>query len=119
VAVPPELPAARPGDAGGDEQRGGPRAFAVRPPVSPPAPGGPPNGAAEPWRVHPAGVPGHHPGDLAGPDAPPSQALAAVVEAGIVERLAAAEHLLVLGFDGEGAGREVDLRPALPVVLRW
>jgi hypothetical protein len=32
---------------------------------------------------------------------------------------AAEEHLLEVGFDGEQAGRRVDLRPLLPVFLRW
>jgi hypothetical protein len=30
-----------------------------------------------------------------------------------------AEHLLEVGFDGERAGRSADLRPLLPLLLRW
>ncbi|MDC8760520.1 VOC family protein [Janthinobacterium fluminis] len=43
---------------------------------------------------------------------------AAAVAAGIETREGAA-HLLEIGFDGEGAGRAHDFRPALPLLLRW
>jgi hypothetical protein len=56
---------------------------------------------------------------LHGPPAEPSAALAAVTSLGIVERVPAERPALVLGFDGEAADRELDLRPALPLLLRW
>ena len=56
---------------------------------------------------------------LAGAFEAPSEPLAAVARAGLVELRAAMEPGLVLGFDGEQAGKVLDLRPALPVVLRW
>ncbi len=74
------------------------------------------------WRPHAAGVDTLTRVALAAPAAAfngPSVALTAVAAAGIVERAAAADHALVLGFDGETAGREVDLRPTLPLILRW
>jgi len=54
-----------------------------------------------------------------GPAAAPSAALAALVAAGVVDHHPAARPALVLGFDGETAGRALDLGPALPLVLRW
>jgi hypothetical protein len=39
--------------------------------------------------------------------------------AGVLAFAAAAEHVMTLGFDGEGAGQTADLRPELPLVLRW
>lgn len=33
--------------------------------------------------------------------------------------IAAAEHAVGLGVDGEAAGRHFDLRPTLPLILRW
>jgi hypothetical protein len=44
---------------------------------------------------------------------------AVVVAAGVVERHVVAAPALVLGFDAEGAGQTLDLRPTLPVILRW
>ena len=56
---------------------------------------------------------------LAGAVEQPSDALAAVAGAGLVELRAAARPDLELGFDNESAGQVVDLRPSLPLVLRW
>ena len=39
--------------------------------------------------------------------------------AGVVSFVTEAEHVMILGFDGEGAGKARDLRPELPLVLRW
>jgi len=39
--------------------------------------------------------------------------------AGVLSFVTEAEHVLTLGFDGERAGRAADLRPELPLVLRW
>jgi hypothetical protein len=76
-------------------------------------------GGAAPWRVHPSGVQAVTRVALAAPAAAPSAALRAVVAAGVVERVAAAEHAVIVGFDGEAAGRNRDLRPTLPLILRW
>ena len=77
------------------------------------------DGDALTWRVHASGVRAVTRVSLTAPAAAPSAPLAAVAAAGIVERVAAAAHVLVLGFDGETAGRHVDLRPTLPLILRW
>jgi hypothetical protein len=69
-------------------------------------------------RVHATGVQALTRVTLAGPATAPSAPLTAVVAARLVERVAAAEHAL-LGFDGEAAGRELDLRPTLPLIFRW
>ncbi len=74
------------------------------------------------WRPHRAGIDMLTRLALAAPAATsttPSEALAAVAAASIVERTVASDHALVLGFDGEAAGREIDLRPALPLIVRW
>lgn len=71
------------------------------------------------WRAHAAGIAMLTRVALAAPAAAPSAPLAAVAAAGIVERVAAPEHALVLGFDGETGGRVVDLRPTLPLIVRW
>jgi len=39
--------------------------------------------------------------------------------AGVLSFVTEAEHLMTLGFDGEGVGKARDLRPELPLVLRW
>ncbi len=39
--------------------------------------------------------------------------------AGVLSFVTEAEHVMILGFDGEGAGKARDLRPELPLVLRW
>jgi hypothetical protein len=39
--------------------------------------------------------------------------------AGVVSFVTEAEYVMTLGFDGEGAGKAADLRPELPLVLRW
>lgn len=39
--------------------------------------------------------------------------------AGVLSFVAAAEHVMTLGFDGQGAGQSTELRPELPLVLRW
>jgi hypothetical protein len=38
---------------------------------------------------------------------------------GIVQFPRADHHLMEVGFDGETAGRHADLRPTLPLILRW
>lgn len=58
--------------------------------------------------------------DLAGPCAQePSDVLRAVVDAGLVTLHTGAQHLLELGFDDEFRGGVADLRPSLPLRLRW
>jgi hypothetical protein len=74
------------------------------------------------WRPHSAGVDTLTRVALAAPPATssePSVALTAVAAAGIVGRSGAADHVLVLGFDGEATDREVDFRPMLPLIVRW
>ncbi|MBC7833642.1 MAG: hypothetical protein H7Y88_00895 [Phycisphaerales bacterium] len=39
--------------------------------------------------------------------------------AGLLSLRAGPSHLLELGFDHETRGRGADLRPELPLVLRW
>jgi hypothetical protein len=56
---------------------------------------------------------------LRGPEAAPSAALAACLTLGLVEREPAAHPALVLEFDGGASGEELDLRPTLPLLLRW
>ena len=77
------------------------------------------HGEAAPRRAHAIGVEALTRVTLAGPATAPSAPLAAVVAVPLVERVAAAEHVLSLGFDGEPAGRALDLRPTLPLILRW
>jgi hypothetical protein len=48
-----------------------------------------------------------------------SAAAQAVERAGLVSFFRADAHLMTLGFDGERAGASADLRPDLPLVLRW
>jgi hypothetical protein len=50
---------------------------------------------------------------------PPSPELAAVIAGGHLGCTHGDSHLLVLGFDGETRGACADLRPSLPLVLRW
>jgi hypothetical protein len=76
-------------------------------------------GAARQPLVHGSGVGELTRVVLQGPPAAPSAALAALLAAGVMEHHQADRRALVLGFDGEGAGRELDLGPALPLVLRW
>jgi hypothetical protein len=71
------------------------------------------------WRPHRAGVDTLTRVALAAPPAASSEPLAVIEAAGIVERTVAADHAIVLGFGGEAAGREVDLRPTLPLIVRW
>lgn len=69
--------------------------------------------------VHACGVRAVTRVTLAGPATMPSAPLTAVVAARLVERVVASDHALSIGFDGELAGRALDLRPALPLILRW
>jgi hypothetical protein len=96
-----------------------PMLFVLPPRRRPPAAVAPAAPVAEQPRGHPAGVRAVTRVALTGPPAPPGEALAAVLAAGLVERRAGDRPGLVLGFDGEAAGRTLDLRPTLPVVLRW
>jgi hypothetical protein len=50
---------------------------------------------------------------------PRSEALRSVQAAGLVEVRAGDDFLMELGFDDEAAGRRADLRPELPLALRW
>ena len=50
---------------------------------------------------------------------PPSPELKAATETGLVQLRGGREYLLTLGFDHESTGKEADLRPGLPLVLRW
>jgi hypothetical protein len=49
----------------------------------------------------------------------PSTALRAAEEAGLLALRAGDAYLMELAFDGAPYGRHADLRPELPVVLRW
>ncbi len=51
--------------------------------------------------------------------APLSAALQAVVETHLIKRRMGDEYGVELGFDGEQQHQHIDLRPALPLVLRW
>ena len=77
-----------------------------------------PTGEAPPL-AHAAGVREVTRATLAGPWPSPSAPLAAVEEAGIVTLDAAERFTLTLELDGAPGGRVLDLRPALPLVLRW
>jgi hypothetical protein len=87
--------------------------------VMPPSlrPGGRSPGGAPP--VHPSGVRELTRVEVAGALEDPGEALGVLAGSGLIELRAGRPPLLVLGFDGESAGRSVDLRPALPLVLRW
>jgi len=50
---------------------------------------------------------------------PPSAELRAVVDAGLLDVGEGDAHVLELGFDDENGRGHADLRPALPLVLRW
>jgi hypothetical protein len=50
---------------------------------------------------------------------PPSAALRAVVDMGIVTVRAGTPALMELGFDGETRGQSMDFRPGLSLVLHW
>ena len=52
---------------------------------------------------------------------PPSRSTGAsrLEAAGLVTFPAAEAYLLALSFDGAGRGEQADLRPGLPLVLRW
>jgi hypothetical protein len=56
---------------------------------------------------------------LVSPRAGVSPELQAVVDANLVQLHAGGEYCIELGFDGESQGQTRDLRPALPLVLRW
>lgn len=45
--------------------------------------------------------------------------MASVARAGAVRFVRDDEHLLVIGFDGEGRGKSMDFRPDLPLVFHW
>jgi hypothetical protein len=96
-----------------------PMLFVLPPRRRPPAAVAPAAPVAEQPRGHPAGVRAVTRVALTGPPAPPGEALAAVVASGIIERHVGDRPLLVLGFDGEATGQALDLRPTLPVGLRW
>jgi hypothetical protein len=49
----------------------------------------------------------------------PSPELGAAVDAGLLALRRGPEYRVELTFDGATAGREVDLGPELPLVLRW
>jgi len=42
-----------------------------------------------------------------------------IAAAGVVSFSPSDEHVMTLSFDQEVRGRVVDLRPELPLVLRW
>lgn len=48
-----------------------------------------------------------------------SAGLRAIERAGLVSTATGADHLLEIGFDGEGRGYRHDFRPRLPLVFRW
>jgi hypothetical protein len=50
---------------------------------------------------------------------PLSEAARAAEAAGVVGFHSAEDHLMTLGLDGEARGHVADLRPDLPLVLRW
>jgi hypothetical protein len=50
---------------------------------------------------------------------PPSAAARYVQDAGLVRLVEAERHLMTLTFDEASAGGLADLRPDLPLVLRW
>jgi hypothetical protein len=50
---------------------------------------------------------------------PPSAALRAVVDMGIVTVRAGTPALMELGFDGETRGQSIDFRPGIALVLHW
>jgi len=57
---------------------------------------------------------------LAGPGlSAPSAVARAVAAAWPVGLAEAPDHVAEVTFDGGGLGRAADLRPALPLVLRW
>jgi hypothetical protein len=49
----------------------------------------------------------------------PSSAWQAVLDAGVVQSVPGEDYWLEIEFDGEGTGKRADLRPELPLVLRW
>jgi hypothetical protein len=51
--------------------------------------------------------------------AAPSPELQAVLDAGVVGLLQGDDYCLDIGVDGETSGKHADLRPELPMVLRW
>jgi hypothetical protein len=85
--------------------------FGTRPDALPPE-------RAQPL-VHAAGVRETTRVVVAGPPPRPGGALAALAAAGVVACAPAARPLLTLGLDGERRGRVLDLRPGMPLVLRW
>ena len=73
---------------------------------------------AEP-KEHPIGVRELTRIHLSSPTEPPSEAARVLRERGVVTFAAASEYLAELTFDGGGAGAQADLRPDLPLILRW
>ena len=53
------------------------------------------------------------------PAAPPSDALRAMERTGLVEFAYGTAPLMEVAFDYEQQGRSADLRPGLPLILRW
>ncbi len=49
----------------------------------------------------------------------PSPELRSIMDSSLVRFQRGAAYLLDLGFDGEMQGNKADLRPALPLILRW
>jgi hypothetical protein len=53
------------------------------------------------------------------PAAAPSAAAQFVQDAGLVQFFEAERHLMTVTFDGARRGESADLRPDLPLILRW
>jgi hypothetical protein len=53
------------------------------------------------------------------PQLPETSVTAAMARDGVIGLSTAADHLLELHFDGLRLGKQEDLRPHLPLVLRW
>ena len=96
-----------------------PMLFLLPPRRRPDPTAAPAEAARTPPRDHATGVRAVTRVALAGPPVPAGEALAAVVASGIIERHVGDRPLLVLGVDGEATGQALDLRPTLPLVLRW
>ncbi|MBC7833640.1 MAG: VOC family protein [Phycisphaerales bacterium] len=88
--------------------------FAARPDSQPP-----PSARRQPLD-HAAGLREIAPLTLTTPHADPhSDALGFLATSGLLNLRTGPAHLLELGFDHEPRGRATDLRPDLPLVLRW
>src|SRR5262249_6090058 len=78
-----------------------------------------PNSRPRPPAPPPLGFRGTTRGLVRGPPTPPSGAPEAARQPGESALPPAQEPLLRAGFDGEQQGRGADLRPLLPLLLRW